>query len=78
MNLVGEKKIIFDVLEKAMKNALIENNLEEVNDHALAFGANGDKCTRVRDDMSLLRSSISEFIRLRLKLRFQEKRSDKK
>lgn len=39
MNLIGEKRIIFDLLDIAMKNALIENNLEEVNDHALAFGA---------------------------------------
>ena len=38
-----------------MKNDLTENNLEEVNNHALASGVDEDKCTRVGDDMSLSR-----------------------
>ena len=49
INLVQEKGITSDVLDKAMKNDLTENNLEEVDDHALAFGMDGDKCTQVRD-----------------------------
>ena len=56
-----------------MKNDLTGNNPEEVNDHALEFGVDEDKCTWVRDDMSLLRSSIFESIKLQQKLRFQEK-----
>lgn len=47
-----------------MKNDLTKNNSEVVNDDALAFRADGDKCTQVRDDMSLLRSSIFESVRL--------------
>ena len=49
INFVREKGTIYDVLDKAMKNDLTENNLEEVDDHALAFGMDGDKCTQVRD-----------------------------
>ena len=45
INLAREKGIISDVQNNAMENDLIENNSEEFNDHALAFGADGDKCT---------------------------------
>ena len=73
INLVGEKRIIIDVLDKAMKNNLIKNNLEEANDHALTSRVDEDKCTQVRDDVSISRSSTSESVRLRWRLRFQEK-----
>ena len=45
INQVGEKKTISNVLDKAMKNDLTGNNPEEVNDHALEFGVDEDKCT---------------------------------
>ena len=47
-----------------------------MNDHAFAYGVDEDKCTQVRDDMSLSRSSIFEFVRLRRKLRFQEEEEE--
>ena len=55
-----------------MKNDLNENNPKKVNDHALTSEVDEDKCTQLRDDKSLSRSSIFEFIRLQQKLRFQE------
>ena len=72
INLAREKKKIFNVLNKAMKNDLNENNPKKVNDHALTSEVDEDKCTQLRDDKSLSRSSIFEFIRLQQKLRFQE------
>ena len=72
INLAREKKNIFNVLNKAMKNDLNENNPKKVNDHALTSEVDEDKCTQLRDDKSLSRSSIFEFIRLQQKLRFQE------
>ena len=37
INLVGEKRTILYLLDKAMKNDLTKNNLEEINDHALSY-----------------------------------------
>lgn len=53
INSTREKVTIFDVLDKSKKNNLIENNLQEVNDHALASRVHEDKCTQVRDDVGL-------------------------
>lgn len=38
--------------------------LEEDKDEALVFTVDGDKCTRVGEDMHLLRFSISKSMRL--------------
>lgn len=67
INSTREKVTIFDVLDKSKKNNLIENNLEEVNDHALASRVDEDKCTQVRDDIGLSRFLISMFVRVRWK-----------
>ena len=53
INLVGEERTKSDVLDKTMKKDLTMSNLEEVNDHALAFGVDEDNCTQVRDAISL-------------------------
>ena len=53
INLAREKKTIFDILDKIMKNDLTKKSPEEINDHALASRVDEDKGTRVRDDMSL-------------------------
>lgn len=50
---LGKKRIESDILEKAMKKDLIKNNLEEVNEHALASGVDEKNCIRVRGDISL-------------------------
>lgn len=51
-------------LGNAKKRDFIENKLEEDDDQALAFGMDGVKCTQMREDMNLLRSSISKSLRL--------------
>lgn len=53
INLVGEKITKSDTLEKTMKKDLTKNNLEEVNEHALASGVDEENHTRVRSDISL-------------------------
>ena len=53
INLAREKKTIFDILDKIMKNDLTKKSPEEINDHALASRVDEDKGTQVRDDMSL-------------------------
>lgn len=53
INLVGEKRTKSDILEKAMKKDLTKNNLEEVNEYALASGVDEKNCIQVRGDISL-------------------------
>lgn len=53
INLVREKITKSDILEKTMKKYLTKNNLEEVNEHALASGVDEENHTRVRSDISL-------------------------
>lgn len=53
INLVGEKITKSDILEKTMKKDLTKNNLEELNEHALASGVDEENRTRVRSDISL-------------------------
>lgn len=53
INLVREKITKSDILEKTMKKDLTKNNLEEVNEHALASGVDEENRTRVRSDISL-------------------------
>ena len=72
INLAKEKISKFQVSDKAIKKDLTMNDLEEVNDHTLASRVDEDKCTQVRDNMSLSKSSIYESVRLRRKLRLQE------
>ena len=52
-NLVGEIAIRSDILDKTIKNDIIENKPKEDKDQALTYETNGDKCTRVSEDMSL-------------------------
>ena len=52
------------------------NKPKEDNDQALASRKDGDKFARVRENISLSRFSISRLVRLRQKLRFQEKGED--
>ena len=72
----GWKRIGSDGLDKTKKNDLIVNNIKEDNDQALASRKDGDKFARVRENISLSRFSISRLVRLRQKLRFQEKGED--
>ena len=57
-----------------MKKIMTENNPEKVNDHAIAFRADKDKCTQGRDDISLLKSSIFKSEMLHLKLEVPKKK----
>ena len=52
------KGIVFEELDNAKNKDFTKNKPEENNDQAIAFGIDGVKCTRVRENMSLLRSSI--------------------
>ena len=62
-----------DKLDKVMKKDFIENTLEEEGTQTFASGVNGDKCTWKSEVISLSRSSISKSIRLRWKIRSQDK-----
>ena len=57
-NLAAMKGIVFEELDNAKNKDFTKNKPEENNDQAIAFGIDGVKCTRVRENMSLLRSSI--------------------
>lgn len=59
-----------------MKKDLTKNNLEEVNEHALASGVDEENHTRVRSDISLSWSLISKSIRSWWKISFQEKEEE--
>ena len=48
------------------------NKLEEDKDQAFESITDGDKCTKLREGMSLSRISISVSVRLERKLKFQE------
>ena len=58
--MVGEIAIRSDILDKTIKNDIIENKPKEDKDQALTYETNGDKCTRVSEDMSLWRFSTSK------------------
>lgn len=70
INMVGERRTEFEVLDETMKKDLTVNSLEEVNNHVRTSEVDEGKCTQVRDNMSLLRSSTSKSIRLQQKFRF--------
>ena len=55
-----------------MKIFFIENEPMEYKDQTLESMIEKDKCTKLSEDMSLSRSSISKSMRLRWKLRFEE------
>ena len=73
IKLVGWKGIEYDNLDELRKKDFTENELEEVNAQACASGIDMDKCTRVREVSNPSRSLISKSIRLRRKIRFQER-----
>ena len=57
---------------KKNKKDFTENKPKKDKNQALEFAAEEDKCTKVSEDMSLSRFSISILRRLQRKLRFQE------
>lgn len=63
-NLAIVKRTMPIGLGNAKKRDFIENKLEKDNDQGIAFGMDGVKCTQMREDMILLRSSISKSLRL--------------
>ena len=73
-NLGRQKETRSNVLDKAIKNYLIENKCTEDKDQVTASKTGGDKCTRVSEDMSLSWSSISKLVRLGQKLNSQNKK----
>ena len=59
-------------MDTAKKKDLTMYKPEEDKDQACESTAKGDKCTKLREDMSLSRSSISISMRIGQKLKFQE------
>ena len=57
--LVGEKGIGFDKWDMSKKKDFTENKPKEDKCQALVSRMKGDKCTRVSDDTSFSRFSIS-------------------
>ena len=58
-----DKGLGIDKLDNTKK--IIENKTKEERDQALVSRTEGDKCTRVSEDISLSRLSISKYVRLR-------------
>ena len=71
-NLAERNKIGFEKLDKAKKKDFTVNKPEKDKDQTFESKI-GDKCTKLREDMSLSRSSISISVRSRRKLKFQNK-----
>ena len=54
-NLARKNKIRFENFDKAKKKDLTKNKSDEDKDQALEFATEGEKCTELREDMSLLK-----------------------
>ena len=54
-NLVRRNKTGFEKFDKAKKKDLIVNKLDEDKDQALESAIEGEKCTELREDMSVLK-----------------------
>ena len=72
-NLVGKNGDESGIWDKVVKKDLIVNNPEDNKDQDLASEADVDKFIQSRECMRHSRSSISESVRLRRKLKFHEK-----
>lgn len=51
-------------LDQDRKNEFTKNKLEKDNNQVIVFGMDGDKCTLIRENISLSRSSVSKSLRL--------------
>ena len=71
-NLAGRNKIGFETFDKAKKKDFTENMSDDDKDHALESAKEREKNTELREDIKLWRRSISESVRLRQKLKFQD------
>ena len=71
-NLVIMNKTWFEKSDKGKKKNLTVNKPNEDKDQALESTTKGEKCTELREDMSLWKSSIFVSVRLWPKLKFQE------
>ena len=69
-----KKGIGFEDLDKVIKKDFTKNKPNEDKDQALESTVMGDKHTEVSEDISLSRESISKSVRLRWKLKFQERK----
>ena len=72
-NLVGKKGDELGIWDKAVKKDLTVNNPEDNKDQDLASEVEVDRFIQSRERMRRSRSSISESVRLRRKLKFHEK-----
>ena len=72
-NLVGNTGGDSEYWDKTRKKDLTVKRLEGDKDQDLLSGTEGDMCRRSRDRIRLSKSSISESVRFRRKLKFQEK-----
>ena len=75
-NLVERNKIGFETFDKTKKKDFIENKSDDDKYHALESTKEWEKSSELRKDINLLRRSISESIRLRRKLKFQDSGND--
>ena len=75
-NLARENETETGKLDKAIEKDSIENKLEEERDQALVSRIEGDKYTRVSEDISFSRLSIAKSVRLGRKFKFQDKNEE--
>ena len=72
INIAERNEIGSKDLYKTVNKDFIENNKGKIKDQTLEFVVKRDKCTKVSEDMSLLRRTISESMKLRQKLKLKE------
>ena len=66
------RALTFETFDKAKKKDFTENKPDDDKDHALESAKEGEKSTELREDINLWRRSISESVKLRWKLKFQD------
>lgn len=74
--MVGRKGTRLDKLDKAKKKDFAKNKPKENKNQTLVSRMDGDKCTRVSEEISLSRSSISKSMKLQQKFKFQEREQE--
>ena len=63
-NLARRNKIGFETFDKAKKKDFTENKPDNDKDQVLKFAKEGEKSTELKEDIKLLRRSISKSVKL--------------
>ena len=74
--MVGRKGTRLDKLDKAKKKDFAKNKPKEIKNQTHVYRMDGDKCTRVSEEISLSSSSISKSVKLQQKFKFQEREQE--